>query len=318
MAKFYKKKTTKKTTKRKTYGTKGKKKVLATTKVRRDVESEVRKYLASGLHNERRHICVRVETSPNVVLINTQDRMLSCIRVPITGLIPPMGGAPDVRRRGSNKVEVTGVSLRVGIRAADPTRVMWLIYEPHESLQAHVNTHVPVKVERELESDMVPKKGIVQSTIFTSMSSYWDIGLASKHGPLAVRKLSEGGVEFDSPDGGPYTSRVSSHAGRPIGKVEKETYAGGGGRTQNWNQGAAAEKVGAGWTPTKDYLFSRYWVLDKKYTYSDEESTMPAWDRSMELLVYVDCPSGMDGWNDQQPVVGANFKMLVDIYYHDM
>lgn len=294
---------------------------LVGTKLNAVVAREVQKVLNSGAQNERRK--VTLELSPKTqrqIFVNGKGCINTCLRLPITAAIPAMAGAqfaPDVRRRQSNRIIVTGVSVRVSISASDETRVMILPYEPHQTVQKHL--------------DMVPlltlpnaSHGYVPEGFETTLVEYGCLGLISKHGPLMTKKLGDD-TSLDSVDGSPFDCRVATHAGKPIGAVMRKVFGGGGlRRTVNWDQ-AAREDVGAGYTAWTTHKISEHWKLNKVYTYSHEGMNDQVFERNAEMFMYIDCPSlvgrnvGGELIDEETEVVGAVVRnVIVDVYFHEL
>ena len=99
---------------------------VGATKLRAVVAQEVRNELRSGDQNDRKKVTMTLLLPDAGVYLNGKEAQNSCIRIPVTGAIPSQAGAgqgPDERRRGSNKIKVTGVNLR----ASFSTLVLHLI-----------------------------------------------------------------------------------------------------------------------------------------------------------------------------------------------
>ena len=114
--------------------------------------------------------------------------------------------------------------------------------------------------------------------------------------------------------------RVSTHAGKPIGTVQRKKYGAGSlRRTQNWDQ-PGSKNVGAGFTSWTTDTFNEYWKLNKEYTYMHEGLNEQVFDRGAELFMYADCPSLQSKEiQEEDEVEGAVLRsVIVDIYYHDM
>ena len=248
------------------------------------------------------------------VFINGKRSLCNSIRIPITDALPSQQGAtqgPDVRRRQSNSIIVTGVNVRASFAVSDETRVMLVPYEPHGSVRRYLDG---VSVVTEPDA----KLGCVPEGFSTEMVPYHLLGLVSEHGPLMTKK-SSGGVTLDSVDGTPFESRVSTHAGKPIGAVVRKKFGGGGlRRTVNWNQDGDAE-VGMGYTAWTTHTVNEFWKLNKDYTYMYEGLNRQTFERSAEMLLYVDCPSlESREIGEEAALVGAVVRnVIVDIYFHD-
>jgi hypothetical protein len=249
------------------------------------------------------------------VYINGKAAFNNTIRIPITAALPSMVGAgqgADVRRRGSNKLMLTGVNVRASFSVSDETRVMMLLYEPHESLAKSL-AGVPVRMDPD------PRLGEVPESFSTAMVPASSLGMVSKHGPLMVKKAGTG-MALDSGDGSVWECRMSSHAGKPIGAAFRAKYGSGVlRRTLNWNQ-SAAEGVGLGYTAWSTHLVNHYWKLEKPYTYMYEGLNDQTFERNAEMFLYVDCPSEQSGQiSEKVPVAGARVRnVIVDIYFHDL
>lgn len=282
------------------------------------VARQVQKVLSSGALKERRKITLELSLPQTQVFINGKASLCNSIRIPITDALPSQQGAaysPDVRRRKENKIRVTGVNVRASFSVSDETRVMLVPYEPHESVRRQLET-VSVVTKPDAKLGGVPE-GFV-----TAMVPYYQLGLESEHGPLMTKKCSSNGdvsVALDSVDGTPFESRVSTHAGKPIGAVVRKKFGGGGlRRTVNWNQDGDAE-VGMGFTAWTTHTVNEYWKLGKDYSYMFEGMNRQIYDRTAEMLFYVDCPSlESREISEENALVGAVVRnVIVDIYFHD-
>jgi hypothetical protein len=285
------------------------------TKVRSLVALEVQKVFNNGAHREKRKVTMELSLPETGVYINGKAAFNNMIRIPITDALPSMGGVgqgPDVRRRGSNKLWLTGFNVRASFSVSDETRVMLLPYEPHESVAKSL-----AMVNVVMEPD--PRLGEVPEVFRTTMVPAFTLGMVSKHGPLMVKKAGSG-ITLDSGDGSVWECRMSSHAGKPIGAAYKTKFGSGAlRRTLNWNQ-SAAEGVGLGYTAWSTHMVNQYWKMDKVYTYMYEGQNDQVFDRSAEMFLYVDCPSeqAMD-ISEGTPIAGARVRnVIVDIYFHDM
>lgn len=58
----------------------------------------------------------------------------------------------------------------------------------------------------------------------------------------------------------------------------------------NWDQ-SAAEGVGPGFTAWTTHKVNEHWKLNKTYTYVYEGQNDQVFERSAEMLLFVDCPS---------------------------
>ncbi len=309
--------------KKKTAGRVSKKSALgSSTKLKTIVSNEIQKVLNSGAQNERRKVTMEMKLPCKQIFINGDARYNSCIRVPITSAIPAMActsQAPDVRRRGANKVVVTGVNLRMSLSHADQVRVMAVIYEPHESMRANLKA---VGIQTFPDAGL----GHVPEQFGTQMAPYPAFGLVSKHGPFMTKK-SGGGTEkphlaLDSVDGTPFECRTSTHAGKPIAPLYRKSFGGKVlQRTVNWDQGGQPDSTGLGYTNWTREVINEYWKLNKEYTYVHEGQNDQVFERCAEMLLYVDCPSLQcddPGIPDEVPLVGAVLgSVVIDIYHHD-
>ncbi len=283
---YRKRKVTKRAPKRASTGS------MATPSMKKVIAGEVAKALNSGAQNERRKITMSLafKGDESQIVVNGKGAFKNCIRIPITEAIPTMAGSsqgPDVRRRTANKILVTGVNVRASFSVSEETRIMLVPYEPHDSVRGQLLQHKDAAVETAPNA----KLGLVPESFSTHMLSHFDVGLVSKHGPLMTRK-SGSEIELDSVDGTPYESRVSTHAGKPIGPVFRKSFGKGGlRRTLNWDQGGAVKGVGAGYTQWTTELVHEYWKLNKPYTYMYEGMNDQVFERNAELLLYVDCPT---------------------------
>lgn len=287
-----------------------------TTKLKSLVAQEVRKELQSGAQNERKKVTMALRLPETGVYANGKMQLNNCIRIPITSSIPSQAGAgdgPDERRRESNKIKVTGVNVRASFSVSDEMRLMMFVYEPHQTVQRHLNTVGLATVPSATE-------GYIPEEFATMMAPFGTLGLVSKHGPLMVKKAGETLV-LDSVDGSIFESRVAKHAGRPIGAVVRKKFGGGGlRRTLNWNQ-SAAEGVGLGYTAWSTHMVNEYFELNKTYSYMYECVNDQQFERNVEMLLYVDCPSeeGLKMASKAQELMGARIRnVIVDIYYHDL
>jgi hypothetical protein len=308
-------------TKKKTGGRHTKKKSGTATagKQRAIIAAEVQKVLNSGAQNELRKVTLELLMDKRQIFVNGKGSGNNCLRIPVTVAIPAMAGpacSPDVRRRGSNKIMVTGVSVRVSVSASDETRMMVLLYEPHETVRKHLEM-VSLQTLPNAEVGFTPEK------FQTELVAYYNLGLVSKHGPLMTRRCGIG-LALDSVDGTPFESRVATHPGRPMGKAMRKVFGGGGlRRTVNWDQ--ASSEMGAGYTTWTTHRAMNHWTINKQYTYSHECESDPVFRGNLELLLYIDCPSlvgnpiGGEPVDDETQVVGAVVRnVLVDVYFHDM
>jgi len=320
MAKTFKKSSTKKTGWKKTR-TSGRvtkksnaKTGTSTAKFKALVAQEVRNELRSGDHGEKRKVTMELTMKTREIYVNGKMALVNSVRIPITDALPAQAGGgqnPDDRRRGSNKVKVTGVNVRASFAVSDETRLMMFAYEPHASVQQHLDS-VPVQTIPSAKGNEVPEQ------FATHMVPFQNLGIVSKHGPLMVKKAGTA-VVLDSVDGSPYESRVAKHPGRPIGAVFRKTFNGGGGlkRTLNWDQ-SQYKTMGLGWTQWTTHRVNEMFPINKTYTYLYETFNDQQFERSAEMLLVVDCPT--EG-ADEMPleVVGAKFRnVVVDIYYHDV
>ena len=284
------------------------------TKSNAAIAKEVSRILSSGAQNEKRKVTLEMLVEEPNIFINGKDALKTCLRLPITDAIPAMAGVghgPDVRRRTSNKIVVTGVNVRASFSASDETRVMLMAYEPHGTVLEHLKTHAPIQTEPSAVAGMVPER-------FTSKRvGHFDMALVSKHGPLMTKKWGKG-LALDTVDGTVFECRTSTHAGKPIGAVFKKKFGGGLRRTVNWDQ-TGQPAVGKGYTAWTTHTINEYWKLGKEYTYSHEVLNDQVFERSAELLLYVDCPSEQRDEIDEDTVlIGAVMRsVIVDIYYHD-
>jgi hypothetical protein len=281
------------------------------TRLKTIVAGEVRKVLKTGAHNEKRKLTMELLLPETQVFINGKQMFSTCIRIPITDAIPAQASSPDERRRGSNKIVLTGVNVRVSLSVSDETRVMMFVYEPHESVRKFLNA-VPLALEPSATMGFVPE------SFSTKMVPFEEMGLVSRHGPLMVKKAGAG-IVLDSVDKTPYECRISTHAGKPIGSVMRQRFGGGLNRTLNWDQGGQAKGVGLGYTAWKVCTLNEYWSLNKVYTYMYEGMNDQVFDRSAEILLYVDCPSlESKEISIDVPLVGAVIRNVVlDLYYCD-
>ncbi len=288
---------------------------VGTTKLKALVSAELQKVLSSGVQNEKRKVTMQLSMSDKGVYINGKKSFNNVIRIPITAALPAMAGAgtgADVRRRTSNKIAVTGVNVRASFSVSDETRVMLLAYEPHGSIVPHLDKK-PVTLEPSVAGGYVPE------SFTTDMVPAVNLGLVSKHGPFMVKK-SESGIALDTLDNSFFDARVSTHAGKPIGSVFRKTFGGGGlRRTLNWNQ-SAAEGVGLGYTAWTTHKINEYLKLGKTYTYVYEGQNDQVFERSAEMLLFVDCPSLQSvDVPEHVELVGARVRdVVVDIYFHDL
>ena len=284
--------------------------------LRAAIKQEVRSAIMSGESSERKKVTMELSLPESGVYMNGKERMNSCIRVPITTSLPSMAGAgdgPDVRRRESNAIMLTGVNVRISLSVSDETRFMMLLYEPGSSVQASLDRAVPVKTIPSAADGYVPEQ------METALVPFEMLGLVSKDGPFMVKKFGKG-ILLDSADGTVFESRLSTHSGKPIGPVVRKKFGQSGlRRTLNWNQ-SAAQGVGLGYTAWNTVLVNEWVPLKKKYTYMYEMSNEQAIDRNAEVLLYIDCPSeGGALIPEGVSAVGARIRnVVVDLYYHDV
>lgn len=287
----------------------------APAKVKSLVALEVQKVFNTGAHREKRKVTMALCLPDTGVYVNGKAAFNNMIRIPITAALPSMGcvgQGPDVRRRGSNKLWMTGFNVRASFSVSDETRVMLLPYEPHESAAKSL-----ALVGVEMEPD--PRLGEVPEYFRTAMVPAVNLGLVSKHGPLMVKKDGSS-IALDSGDGSVYECRMSSHAGKAVGAPYRTKFGSGTlRRTLNWNQ-SAAEGVGLGYTAWSTHMVNQYWKVDKVYTYMDEGRNDQMFDRNTEMFLYVDCPSEQAMQIPEDvPIAGARVRnVIVDIYFHDM
>jgi hypothetical protein len=306
---------TKRYVKKRTTTFKKKKKVTAnllSSRLKTIIAGEVQKVLKTGVQNERRKLTMELMLPETQVFINGKQSFNNCIRIPITDAIPAQASSPDQRRRGSNKITLTGVNVRMSLSVSDDTRVMMLVYEPHESVRKSLDT-VPLVLEPSAALGFVPE------VCNTKIVPFEQMGLVSRHGPFMTKKAGDG-IALDSVDRTLFECRISTHAGKPVGPVVRQKFGGGLSRTLNWDQGGQAKGVGLGYTAWKVCTLNEYWPLNKVYTYMYEGMTAQVFDRSAEILVYVDCPSLQSKQiSDEVPLVGAVVRnVVVDFYYRDM
>ena len=288
----------------------------ATSRVKSLIAGEVAKALSNGAQSERRKVTLEVDLENPAIRINGKERNDNCIRIPITQALPSMGSSQcglDVRRRGTNKIMVTAVNVRMSMSTSDETRLLVALYEPHETVRKLLD-EVPMSMSPD------PRQGFVPEKVHTRLVPFQSMGLVCMHGPLMTKK-SGGTYDLDSTDGTPYGSRVSTHPGKPIGRVFKDEFKDGLQRTQNWDlNGAKAAGLGYTYWPTR--MINEYWALKKPYVYMYEGQNDPVSARNMEMFVYLDCPSLQwmeQGMSEEVALVGAVVrKVLIDIYYHDM
>ena len=279
------------------------------------VDGAVHKALSAGAQNERRKVTMELVLPDRSIYINGKKSLLNCLRLPITDAIPAQSGAgqgSDVRRRRSNKIVVTGVSVRASLAVLDETRLMVFPYEPHESVRAHLR-------KTSLAMEPNPRNGEVPEKFSTVRQTHYALGMVSKHGPLMTKK-SGTDIALDTADGTPFECRLSTHAGKPIGMVQRKKYGAGNlRRTQNWDQ-PGSKNVVAGFTSWPTHTFNEYWKLNKEYTYMHEGLNEQVFDRGAELFMYADCPSLQSKEiQEEDEVEGAVLRsVIVDIYYHDM
>jgi len=285
------------------------------TKLDALIDQKVQKALRSGEHSEKKKVTMELRMQETGVYINGKLSYNNCVRVPITNAIPAQAGGgqqPDERRRGSNKVKVTGVNVRASFSVSDETRLMIFAYEPHQTVQKHLDS---------VQCKTVPSAvgGEVPEEFATEMVTFGSLGLVSEHGPLMVKKAGTN-IVLDSVDGSAFESRVAKHAGRPIGAVFRKKFGGGAlKRTLNWDQ-SAASGVGLGYTSWSTHTVNEMFVLNKTYNYMYETYNNQQFERNAEMLLFVDCPS-LEGLNIDESVVlaGAKFRnVIVDVYYHDV
>jgi len=291
---------------------------LSSAKLDNLIARGIQKALSSGAQNERRKLTMEMNLGcdgPCPIFINTKHASDTCARIPVTAAIPAMSGSgsvSDVRRRGANKILVTGVNIRASFSVSDETRVMFFLYEPHATVREKLDLV-------RLSINPSPRQGLVPEGFKTVMATHYALGLVDKNGPLMTKKLGAHNV-LDSVDGSPYESRVATHAGKPIGSVFRKSFGKGGlNRTVNWNQSGSGT-VGAGYTAWRTELVNEYWKLNKQYTYTHEGQNDQVFEREAEMLMYVHCPSMESGdIPEALPVVGAMVRnVVVDIYYHDL
>jgi len=301
-----------------------KRSTAGSTTLKTMIAGEVVKAMAAGVQNERRKSILEMRIPERGVYINGKDALNNCIRIPITGAIPAMcgsGQSSDVRRRRANTVVVTGVNVRLSLATSDQTRVMMFVYEPHESIRDHLDK-VPLVTEPSAALGLVPEAFATQKVPFQQM------GIVNKHGPLMTKK-SGGDIALDSADGSPFECRLSTHPGKPMGRlvtngkpagsVFKKKFGGGAlRRTLNWDQKGQM----SGFTAWDSHVVNEYWAMGKEYTYMYEGVTDQVFERSAELFMYIDCPS-LESLEfpdaEENPLVGALIKnLVVDIYFHDV
>lgn len=276
----------------------------------------MQKALTSGVQNARRKVTLKLRLSSNEVLINAKAAMNNAFRIAVTEAIPNMHGSgqpADVRRRSSNKIKVTGVNIRLSLSVSDETRVMIFPYEPHESVRQDYLSRVPLRTVPDAHVGEVPE------SMDTVMVNHHNLGLVSKHSPLMTRKAGDN-VDLDSVDGTPFECRVATHAGKPIGSVFRKSFGGGNlRRNLNWDQ-SASSKLGMGYTAWSNHLINHYWKVAKVYEYPYECMNQVAFDRAMEMVMIVDCPSlEVQDIPETTSLVGAVIKAaVVDVYYHDI
>ena len=110
----------------------------AKTKMDAMVAREVQKVLNSGALNEPRKVTMTLSLSETQIYINGKAAFNNCIRIPITAAIPAMAGAsfsPDIRRKGTNKVVVTAVNVRLSFAKSNKTRVILFLYKSYKSVR---------------------------------------------------------------------------------------------------------------------------------------------------------------------------------------
>ena len=286
------------------------------TKVKAMVAGEVQKALSGGLHRERRKATLKLsKIAQTKIMIGGKLRQNNAIRLPITEAIPAMSGAgfpQDVRRRGTNKIVVTGVNVRMSLSVCDETRVMLFAYEPHEALRKY-SSAVPVATHPSALLGHVPEQ------FGTEMVPYSALGVESQHGPLMVRKAGEY-VELDSVDGTPFGCRVATHGGKPLGRVFRKSFGRTGlRRTTNFDQ--SSEDGGSGWTHYTKETINEFFAIKKEYVYAYEGLLDQTFERNAEMFLYIDCPSkqSMDRIDEETELWGAEMDgLIVDIYYHDL
>ena len=319
---IYKKRSTGKTRygKKKTTGRVAKKgTTLSSVKMKALVAGEVQKVLNSGAQNERRKVTMELVMEQKKIYVNGKAAFNNFVRIPITDAIPAQQGAgqgPDVRRRRANKIIITGVNVRASFSVSEETRVMVLPYEPHEHVRRHLEK-IPLHTSPDAKAGEVPE------AFSTYMVPYQSTGIVSEHGPLMTKKSGQG-IALDTADDTLFESRVSSHAGKPIGVVVRKKFGGGSlRRTLNWNQGGKPEAVGAGYTAWTTHMVNEYWKMNRECTYMYEGANNQVFERGVEMFMYVDCPSlqrvdiqsASEGGAD---LVGAEIrKVIVDVYFHD-
>lgn len=286
------------------------------TKLKSIVAGEVLKALNSGAHSQRRKVTMSLCMQDKNVYTNGKKSLRNCLRIPVTQAIPAQAGnghGPDDRRRHSNKILLTGVNVRASFSVSEETRVMFVLYEPHEEVLSKL---------RVLPCDVQPSavEGKVPETFTTVLQGYYNMGLVSKHGPFMTKK-SGAGVALDSVDDTPFESRVSTHDGKPLGSVFRKKFGGDLRKTLNWNgSGQAAGGVGLGATAWSTANVNEYWKLKKPLTYMHEVMNEQIFERNIEMMMYVDCPSpDGDRYADSVPYVGAIVRnVVVDLYFRDL
>jgi len=317
----------KRTTKKKVSYRPSRKTASATSSKTKSLASQMKKMISSGELRESQKATYDITLSQRSVFVNTKEAFNNTICVPLTQMIPAQqacGQGPDDRFRRSNSVTIRGISVRLSLSVSDETRVVAFPYEPHESIWRNIS-QAPraLTVNTGASTKQVGVAGVAD-TVATIMFPFEKSGLTSEHGPFMTRKgcVDVGGkpqYRLDSPDGTPLDCRISTGSSRPLGGVVKKTFAASGlQRTVNFDN-SAKEDVGQGYTQWRTVTVSEYWKLDKKYVYGYEGDSQPMWERPLELLLCIDCPS-MEKVNaaldENTPVVGAYIRgFSVDIYY---
>ena len=294
---------------------------MSSMKMKALVAGEVQKVLNSGAQNERRKVTMELSLPDNQIYVNGKASLNNFIRIPITDAIPAqqgVGQGPDVRRRRANKIMITGVNVRASFSVSDETRVMVLPYEPHEYVRRHLEK-IPLHTSPDAKAGEVPE------AFATVKVPYQTTGIVSEHGPLMTKKSGQG-IALDTADDTLFESRVSSHAGKPIGPVVRKKFGGGGlRRTLNWNQSGKVDM--AGYTAWTTHMVNEYWKMNRECTYTYEGANNQVFERSVEMFMYVDCPSlesreisskgEVEGGGGVDLIGAVVRKVIVDIYFHD-
>jgi len=186
---------------------------LSSAKLDNLIARGIQKALSSGAQNERRKLTMEMNLGcdgPCPIFINTKHAFDTCARIPVTAAIPAMSGSgsvSDVRRRGANKILVTGVNIRASFSVSDETRVMFFLYEPHATVREHLDLV-------RLSINPSPRQGLVPEGFKTVMASHYDLGLVDKHGPLMTKKM---GPDNPSafPRASPLDTRTATHPPNP-------------------------------------------------------------------------------------------------------